>query len=51
MGVELKRVVKRESYRGYSKVKLVEPVDSGFIVVAAEVDNRLSLLPSSRTKS
>lgn len=50
MGVELKRVLKRESYRGYSKVKLFEPVDSGFIVVAAEVDNRLSLLPPSCTK-
>ncbi|MGH8226263.1 MAG: hypothetical protein ACRER1_08955 [Gammaproteobacteria bacterium] len=50
MDTELKRIVKRESYRSYSKVDLIEPVDSGFVFIAAEVDSRLSFLPPSRTK-
>ncbi len=50
MNAELKRVVKRESYRSYGRVDLVEPVDSGFVFIAAEVDRRPPFFPPSRTK-
>lgn len=50
MDTELKRVVKRESYRSYSKVNLIDPVDSGFVFIGVEVDHRLPFLPASRAK-
>lgn len=50
MSEKLKRVLKQDSYRRYGKVSLVEPVNSGFIVLAAEVDSRPAFLPSSRAK-
>lgn len=50
MNTELERVVKRESYKKYSKVDLIEPVDSGFIFLAAEVESRSPFLPPSQAK-
>lgn len=50
MATQLKRVVKRSSYHRYSKVDLVDPVDSGFVFIAVEVERRLPLLPSGRVK-
>lgn len=50
MDTELKRIVKREAYRSYGKVDLVEPVDSGFILIAAEVSSRQPFLPSDKAK-
>jgi hypothetical protein len=34
----------------FPKVKLVEPTDSGYILIAAEVDHRLPVLPNSGKK-
>lgn len=50
MSTELERVVKRESYRSYAKVDLIEPVDSGFVLIAAEVEKRPPFLPAGKTK-
>jgi hypothetical protein len=34
----------------YAKAKLVEPTQSGYILISAEVDRRLGFLPNSRKK-
>lgn len=46
----LTRVVARPSYETYGKVDLVEPVTSGFIQIAAEVEHRPPFLPAGGAK-
>lgn len=46
----LTRVVARPSYEAYGKVDLIDPVPSGFIQVAAEVERRPPFLPASGAK-
>lgn len=50
MNTELKHILNHESYRAYNEVELMNPVGSGFVFIAGEVDAGLPFLAPSRAR-